>query len=142
MSTLERPVTAAPRHAGLIKSHPLLSFYIIAFAVSWGVILIAVGLGPGGFSATPQQLQAAVRYAVPAMLASPGIAGLLLTGVLSGRAGFRALLTRLRRWRFGARWYAIALAGTSRDSRSRGGRLMRGISSKWPFAWYLKDLRL
>jgi hypothetical protein len=109
MSPLERPVTAAPRHAGLIKSYPLLSFYIIAFAVSWGVILIAVGLGPGGFSATPQQLQAAVPYAVPAMHAGPGIAGLLLTGVLSGRAGFRALLTRLLRWRFGARWYAIAL---------------------------------
>jgi hypothetical protein len=44
MSTLQRPVAAAPRHAGLIKSHPLLSFYIIAFAVSWGVISSPSGL--------------------------------------------------------------------------------------------------
>jgi membrane protease YdiL (CAAX protease family) len=109
MSTLERPVAAVPRHAGLIRSHPLLSFHVLVFAISWGAILIAVGLGPGGFSATPQQLQVAIPYAVPAMLAGPGIAGLLLTGVLYGRAGFRELRTRLLTWRVGARWYAIAL---------------------------------
>lgn len=112
MSTLERPITAVPRHAGLIGSHPVLSFYFLAFAISWGVLLLAVGLGPGGFSATPQQLQVALPYAVPAMLAGPGIAGLLLTGVLYGRAGFRDLITRLLKWRVGARWYAIALLTT------------------------------
>jgi len=109
MSTLERPETAVPRRAGLVGSHPLLSFYVLAFAISWGAILIAVGLGPGGFSATPQQLQVAIPYAVPAMLAGPGIAGLSLTVVLYGRAGFHDLRTRLLTWRVGARWYATAL---------------------------------
>jgi membrane protease YdiL (CAAX protease family) len=109
MSTLERPVTPVSRHTGLIGSHPLLSFYVLTLAISWGAILIAVGLGPGGFSATPQQLQAAIPYAVPAMLAGPGIAGLLLTGVLYGRAGFHELRTRLVTWRVGARWYVIAI---------------------------------
>jgi hypothetical protein len=51
MSTLERRITAVPRHAGLIGRHPLLSFYVLAFGISWAAILIAVGLGPGGFSA-------------------------------------------------------------------------------------------
>jgi CAAX protease family protein len=109
MSTLQRPITAVPRHAGLIGSHPVLSFYVLAFGISWGTILLAVGLGPGGFSATPQQLQVAIPYAVPAMLAGPGIAGLLLTGLLYGTSGFRDLLTRLLKWRVGGRWYAIAL---------------------------------
>ena len=95
MSTLQRPITAVPRHAGLVGSHSLLSFYVLAFGISWGAILLAVGLGPGGFSATPQQLQVAIPYAVPAMLAGPGIAGLLLTRVLDGRAGFHELRTRL-----------------------------------------------
>ena len=42
-----------------------------------GAILTAVGLGPGGLSATSQQLPMAVPYAVPAMLAGSGIASLL-----------------------------------------------------------------
>lgn len=86
-----------------------MSYFVLAFAISWGIILIAVGLGSGGFSATPQQLQVAIPYAVPALFAGPGIAGLMLTGVVSGRAGFRNLGTRLLKWRVGARWYAIAL---------------------------------
>jgi len=32
-----------------------------------------------------------------------------LTGLVSGRAGLRELLSRLLKWRVGARWYAVAL---------------------------------
>ena len=58
----------------------MLSFYTLAFAISWGGFLLVVGLGPGGFSATPQQLQKDVPYAVLAMVLGPGLAGILLTG--------------------------------------------------------------
>jgi uncharacterized protein len=92
-----------------IKRHPLLSYFALAFAISWGGILIAVGLGPGGFSATPQQVQMAVPYAVPAMILGPSVAGILLTGLLYGRTGLREFRSRLLRWRVGARWYAVAL---------------------------------
>jgi hypothetical protein len=40
MSALERPATAVPRHAGLVGSHPLLSYFVLAFAISWGAILV------------------------------------------------------------------------------------------------------
>ena len=93
----------------LIKRHPLLSYFALTFAISWGVVLIAVGLGPGGFSATPQQLQMAVPYAVPAMVLGPGVTGILLTGLIYGRAGLRKFRSRLLRWRVGARWYAVAI---------------------------------
>ena len=46
---------------------------------------------------------------VLALLAGPPVAGILLTGLLHGRAGFRDLLSRMMRWRVGARWYAVAL---------------------------------
>src|SRR5215213_10495572 len=92
-----------------IKRHSLLSYYALAFAISWGGILIAVGLGPGGFSATPQQFQMAVPYAVPVMILGPSVAGILLTGLLYGRAGLREFRSRLLMWRVGARWYAVAL---------------------------------
>jgi uncharacterized protein len=92
-----------------IKRHPLLSYFALAFAISWGGILIAVGLGPGGFSVTPQQFQTAVPYAVPAMILGPGVAGIFLTGFLYGRAGLREFWSRLLKWRVGARWYPVAL---------------------------------
>src|SRR5918993_1668998 len=92
-----------------IKRHPVLSYFVLAFAISWGAILIAVGLGPGGFSATPQQFQMAVPYAVPAMILGPGLAGIFLTAYLYGRAGLREFRSRLLKWRGGARWYAVVL---------------------------------
>ena len=78
-----------------IKSHLLLSYFALAFAISWVGILLAVGLGPGGFAATPQQFQKAVPYAVPAMVLGPGVAGILLTGLIDGRAGLREFRSRL-----------------------------------------------
>lgn len=46
---------------------------------------------------------------IPVVLAGPSVAGILLTGLVSGSASFRELLSRLFRWRMGVRWYAIAL---------------------------------
>ena len=81
----------------LIKRHPLLSYFALTFAISWGGMLLVIAVGGSG--------------GVPmlAWVAGPPIAGILLTGLLHGRAGFRDLLTRMRRWRVGARWYAVAL---------------------------------
>jgi hypothetical protein len=71
----------------LVERRPLVSYFLLTFAISWGVLL-AVGFGPGGLSATPFQLQQALPYAVAAMLLGPGASSLLLTGLLDGRAGF------------------------------------------------------
>ena len=43
------------------------------------------------------------------MLLGPSIASILLTGIISGGAGFRELVSRLLRWRVGIRWYGVAL---------------------------------
>ena len=43
------------------------------------------------------------------MLVGPSVSGILFTGLVHGRAGFRNLFIRMRRWRVGARWYAVAL---------------------------------
>jgi uncharacterized protein len=80
-----------------IKSHPLLSYFALTFAISWGGMLLVIAVGGSG--------------GVPmlAWVAGPPVSGILLTGLLHRRAGFRDLLTRMRRWRVGARWYAVAL---------------------------------
>src|SRR5215207_2826620 len=43
------------------------------------------------------------------MVLGPGVAGILLTGLIDGRAGLREFRARLLKWQVGARWYAVAL---------------------------------
>ena len=92
-----------------IKSHPVLSYYAMVFAISWGGILLVVGLGPGGIPAAKEQVGAIMPFMLLVLFAGPSVAGLVMTGLVYGRAGFRNLLTRMTRWRVGARWYAVAL---------------------------------
>jgi membrane protease YdiL (CAAX protease family) len=86
-----------------IKRHPLMTYFALTFVISWGGILIVVG--PGGFPVTTEQLEMLGL----ATLLGPSVAGILLTGLASGRVSLRELLSRLLRWRVGARWYAVAL---------------------------------
>src|SRR5215204_2264610 len=91
-----------------INSHPVLSFFALTFAITWGLFVLAVG-GPGGIPATKEQFTTLPLLAILAVLVGPSVSGILLTGLVYGREGFRNLLTRMRRWRVGARWYAVAL---------------------------------
>ena len=91
-----------------IRSHPLLSFYALVFALGWGGILILAG-GPGGIPTNGEQFEMLMPWLMVVWLAGPSVAGILLTGLVYGREGFRNLLTRMARWRVGARWYAVAL---------------------------------
>ena len=91
-----------------IKRHPVPTYFALTFVISWGGILIGHG-GPGGIPGTREQFERLLPVVILAMLAGPSVAGILLTGLVHGRAGFRELLSRLLRWRVGARWYAVAL---------------------------------
>ena len=90
-----------------IKKHPVLTYYALVFAISWAGGLIV--LGPGGFVGTEVPSQKLFLLAILAGIAGPSIAGILLTGLVGGRAGFRDLASRLFKWRVGVRWYAVAL---------------------------------
>jgi membrane protease YdiL (CAAX protease family) len=91
-----------------IKRYPLLTYFALTFAISWGDILIVAG-GPGGISANNQPSEMLLPLMLLALFAGPAVAGILTTGLVYGREGFRDLLTRMTRWRVGARWYAVAL---------------------------------
>ena len=93
--------------ATLIRRHPLLAYYILTFGISWGGFVLVVG--PSSLVNTNWQAEGKFLSAVMVMLAGPSIAGLLLTGLVDGRAGFRDLFLRLRKWRVGIRWYALAI---------------------------------
>jgi membrane protease YdiL (CAAX protease family) len=90
-----------------IRRHPALTYYALVFVVSWGAILGVIG--PGAFLGRQQMPAARLPFVYLATLAGPSIAGLALTGLVSGKKGFRDMLARLATWRVGARWYAVAL---------------------------------
>ena len=91
-----------------IGKHPALTYYALVFAISWGGILLLIG-GPGGIPGSSQQVETMMPLVLVALFAGPSVAGLLTTGLVSGRVGLRDLLSRLLRWRVRARWYAAAL---------------------------------
>jgi membrane protease YdiL (CAAX protease family) len=90
-----------------LKSHPLLSYFALTFAITWGVFVVAVG--PGGIPATKEEFTTMPLGAILAVLLGPSVSGILLTGFVYGREGFRNLFSRITKWRVGARWYAVAL---------------------------------
>jgi membrane protease YdiL (CAAX protease family) len=94
--------------AATIRRHPVLAYYTLVFAISWGGILLVIG-GPGGIPGAPEDVERLFPFALVALFAGPSVAGILMTAIVSGKAGLRALVSRLLLWRVSGRWYAAAL---------------------------------
>lgn len=92
----------------MIKKHPVLTYYIVTFAISWGGILLAVG-GLSNIPAAGEPSAMRALLALLALFAGPSISSILSTSLIHGRAGLRELFSRLLQWRVGVRWYAVAL---------------------------------
>jgi membrane protease YdiL (CAAX protease family) len=82
-------------------------YFLLTFLITWGSIFLVVG--SIGFPISKAQIEAAGPMVYVGMLVGPSLAGLLMIGLVEGRAGFRSLFSRLGKWRVGIRWYTIAL---------------------------------
>ena len=91
-----------------IKRHPVLTYFSLAFVISWGGVLLVSG-GPAGFPNTKEEFAGGLPNFIPALLGGPSVAGILLIALVYGKAGFQEFLSRLFKWRVGAHWYALAL---------------------------------
>lgn len=110
MATLPQtalPPTTFQAFRAFIKRRPALTYYVLAFAISWGSLLIVAA--PGGIPGASAHVATLFPLAILGLLAGPSVAGILMIGLVSGRAGLRDLLSRLLRWRVSVRWYAVAL---------------------------------
>jgi membrane protease YdiL (CAAX protease family) len=90
-----------------VAKQPVWPYFVLAFAVSWAGVLFVVGRG--GIPTTSEHLMTIGPAVYAAMLAGPSVAGLLMTSLVSGRAGLHGVLAELLKWRVGWRWYAVAL---------------------------------
>jgi membrane protease YdiL (CAAX protease family) len=87
-SSPNRPVTTQKTRgiAALIRRHPLPTFFVVAFAMTWATVPL------GTF-----------------MAAGPLVAALIVISVVDGRSGLRDLGSGMLRWRVGVQWYAAAI---------------------------------
>jgi membrane protease YdiL (CAAX protease family) len=91
----------------LIKKNPVLSYFIFTFLISWGAILVLIAFN--GMPDTVAEAQAQLPLAIMTFLLGPFISGLVMTGLVNGRNGYRNLWSRMLKWRISLVWYAIAL---------------------------------
>lgn len=90
----------------IIQRHPLVSFFVLAYSITWSAILIF--LTSKGFQLANLQIQDGLIIFVM-MFLGPSTSALILTAALDGRNGLREMWTRLTRWQVGFTWYVVAL---------------------------------
>lgn len=97
----------------LVRGSPLGVFFALAYAISWAFILPwSVSESSGGLGLLSYTLPDAFGIAMFLLAPlGPAVAAVLVTAMIEGRPGVRRLLGRLKRWRVGLRWYAVALFG-------------------------------
>ena len=114
-TTMSQPATSSPLRR-LIKDHPLIAFFVIAFAGAW-IILLPLVLAQNGLSLLPYTVPQVGPYPVSyyfatlAAIAGPTLASLTVTAITGGTAGVRQLLRRYVLWRVGVHWYLLVLVG-------------------------------
>jgi len=91
-----------------IQRHAVVTYFLLAFAISWSGVLMSLG-GSAGMSAATPTGDPRFVIALLAMVGRPAGAGLALTALVHGRQGLLAFVSRLAAWRVSARWYAVAL---------------------------------
>jgi uncharacterized protein len=93
-----------------IERHPVLTYFILVYAIAWGGILMVIG--PSGLQPAATRPMQVVLLVFVAMLLGPSLTGITLTTVLDGKDGLKELFSRWLRWRINLRWYAVALLTT------------------------------
>ena len=92
--------------SAFIKRHPVLTYFVLAFAISWGGSFAVLG---SKFLQSEAYRTSDTILALLAMLLGPSLSGLILTSAVDGKIGLQSLFSRMRRWQVGYRWYIVAL---------------------------------
>jgi membrane protease YdiL (CAAX protease family) len=151
VTTTSQPAASSPLKR-LIIGHPLIAFFVIAFAGAWFVTLPLV-LAQNGLGLLPYTIPAIGPYplsyyfAALGAIAGPTLASLTVTAITTGKAGLRQLLRRYVLWRVGLRWYLLVLVGVpliqlASSSVFLGKAPLTAFIQQWPlfFTTYLPDV--
>jgi uncharacterized protein len=77
----------------LVRKHPLIAFFVLAYLLTWWIYPL---------------LQFSPLLGIFGLF-GPALAAIIVAAVTKGKAGVKALLSRIVRWRVGTPWYLVAL---------------------------------
>jgi membrane protease YdiL (CAAX protease family) len=104
---------SAVKRKGVMKKHPLLLFFIITFAITWGLGALIM-IFPAQFEAAFGELdlnKPSYKAIWHLAVYGPAISAFVVIALIHGVAGVKAYLRRFLHWRAGAGWYAFVLVG-------------------------------
>ena len=117
MSNLEThsQLTHSPMLKRIIIQHPLVSFFVIAFAGTW-IALLPLVLAQNGFGLISYTFPVIIYppaywFAMLGAILGPTLASFTVTGITTGKTGTQQLLRRYILWRVSLRWYLLVLLG-------------------------------
>jgi uncharacterized protein len=112
MTTANAPERPSAPRAGLLVRHPLIFYFLLAYAGTW-VVTVPIALSANGVGLLPFGIPDGSVFFVSAVwvFLGPTLAAFVVTGATEGGAGIRRLLRRYVLWRVGLRWYLIVLLG-------------------------------
>lgn len=106
MSAMTRTIPSEKGISAFIRSHPLISYFFLAYAGMW---LLVAPLVLDTFEMIQLSDGMSLLLFALSSLSGPTLAAYVVTGVLEGKAGMGRLFRRTFQFRAGLQWYAVAL---------------------------------
>ena len=114
--------------APTIQRHPVATFFVLAFAITW-VVWVPRAAASQGLLASDLPIVVGQVWSW-----GPAIAALLAASLTGGRAAVRELGARLVRWRVGRQWYLVVLVGPAAFSFVVAGLYTLLLGGSWSAA--------
>ena len=109
-TTAPQPAPVSPLR-GLLIRHPLVSFFTLAYALTW-LAWSPWFLSEDGVGLLPFDGEGISDYLnTVALIMGPTLSAFIMTGAIEGREGVGRLLHRIVLWRVGLGWYLFVLVG-------------------------------
>ncbi len=135
----------------LIRNHPLMAFFVIAFIGEWiawlPLILAQNGLGLLPYTIPNLIFPPSYWFAVLGSIIGPTLASFTVTAITTGTAGIRQLLRRYAIWRVSFWWYLLLFVGVplfqlACSSVLLGTAPLTAFIQQWPlyFTTYLPNI--
>lgn len=106
MSTITNTVSYERGFSALIRNHPLMAYFLLAFAGMW-IVISPLVMDSFGWIELSDGLSFLLFFL--SSLSGPTVAAYWVTGVIEGKAGMGRLFRRTFQVRAGLQWYAVVL---------------------------------